>query len=186
MAGKKKGVQHEIDMCDVGDLKPYERNARVHSEAQIEQIMASIREFGFTVPILTDPRNGVIAGHGRLEAAKRLGMAQVPRLVAKGWTAAQKRAYVIADNKLTENGGWDEDILRLEIGDLVELDFDIDLLGFGDGIDDILQDLSKEAPDDFPEYDENIKTEHKCPKCGYQFSGGKETAVSNSNNGGDS
>ena len=94
----------------VEDLIPYERNSRTHSEEQIEKVVASIKEFGWTNPILIDEEQGIIAGHGRLEAAKRLGMKEVPVLVLTGLTEAQKRAYIIADNKLALEAGWDEDL----------------------------------------------------------------------------
>src|SRR5215468_526674 len=95
----------------VDKLIPYARNARTHSPAQIAQIAASIREWGFTVPVLIDEAGMIIAGHGRVLAAQQLGLGEVPVIVARGWTEAQKKAYVIADNKLTENGGWDEALL---------------------------------------------------------------------------
>src|SRR6187455_77043 len=96
-------------------LIPYARNARTHSDAQVAQIAASIREFGFTNPVLVDGENGIIAGHGRLLAARKLGLATVPVIELAGLSAAQKRAYIIADNKLALNAGWDEDLLRLEV-----------------------------------------------------------------------
>lgn len=99
----------------VEDLIPYERNSRTHSEEQIEKVVASIKEFGWTNPILIDEEQGIIAGHGRLEAAKRLGMKEVPVLVLTGLTEAQKRAYIIADNKLALEAGWDEDLLKEEL-----------------------------------------------------------------------
>ena len=117
---------------NAADLKPYAKNSRVHSEAQVAQIAASIKEFGFTQPILVDGKNGVIAGHGRLMAALSIGMAQVPVIELSGLTAAQRRAYVIADNKLTENGGWDDALLADELKALGEMGFDLKLTGFDD------------------------------------------------------
>lgn len=114
----------------VDALIPYARNSRTHSEAQVAQIAASIREFGFTNPVLVDAEGGVIAGHGRLLAARVLGMAEVPTIVLGHLTDAQRRAYVIADNKLALNGGWDEELLRLELADLDAAGFDISLTGF--------------------------------------------------------
>jgi len=121
-----------LELADVEALIPYARNSRTHSDAQVAQIVASIREFGFTNPVLIDEGGGVIAGHGRIMAAKQLGMAQVPALVLSGLTDAQKRAYVIADNQLALNAGWDEDMLRLELTALSSLDFDLDLIGFNE------------------------------------------------------
>ena len=123
--------ERQIELIPVGSLRPYERNARTHSAAQIKQVEKSITEFGFTNPILVDQDGGIIAGHGRWIAAKNLGIAAVPCLRLSHMTEEQKRAYIIADNKLAENAGWDAELLRLEIGALIELDFDVDLLGFG-------------------------------------------------------
>jgi DNA modification methylase len=109
---------------------PYARNARTHSPEQVDQIAASIREWGWTTPVLVDEAGGIIAGHGRVLAAKKLGIGEVPVMVAAGWSEAQKRAYVIADNKLALNAGWDNDLLKVEIGDLQSLNFDLGLTGF--------------------------------------------------------
>ena len=114
----------------VADLVPYARNARTHSDTQVAQIAASIREFGFTNPILVDGERGVIAGHGRLLAARKLGMAEVPTLELSHLTSAQRRAYVLADNRLALSAGWDEAMLRLELGDLQAEGFDLALTGF--------------------------------------------------------
>ena len=121
----------EVPTMSVEALIPYARNSRTHSEDQVAQIAASIREFGFTNPVLVDGKGGIIAGHGRVLAAKSLGLASVPVLVLDHLTEAQRRAYVIADNKLALNAGWDEDVLRAEIEALGE-GFDLDLLGFDD------------------------------------------------------
>lgn len=112
------------------ELIPYARNSRTHSDEQVAQIAASIKEWGWTTPLLVDETGGIIAGHGRLLAARKLGMTEVPVIVAAGWTDAQKRAYVIADNKLALNAGWDSELLALELGELGELGFDLDLTGF--------------------------------------------------------
>ncbi|KAA2234737.1 site-specific DNA-methyltransferase [Salinarimonas soli] len=111
-------------------LIPYARNARTHSDAQVAQIAASIREFGWTNPILVDGTNGVIAGHGRLLAARKLGLSMVPVIELASLSEAQKRAYVLADNKLALNAGWDEKVLALEVADLVALGVNVDLTGF--------------------------------------------------------
>lgn len=112
------------------ELIPYARNSRTHSDEQVAQIAASIKEWGWTTPILVDETGGIIAGHGRLLAARKLKMEQVPTIEAAGWTDAQKRAYVIADNKLALNAGWDSELLALELGELGDLGFDLDLTGF--------------------------------------------------------
>ena len=113
-------------------LIPYAKNSRTHSDAQVAQIAASVREFGWTNPVLVDGESGIIAGHGRILAARKLGMDEVPCIELAGLTDAQRRAYIIADNKLALNGGWDEDMLRLELEELGELGFDLDLIGFTD------------------------------------------------------
>lgn len=121
-----------VERRSVASLVPYARNARTHSLEQIDQIAASIREWGWTVPVLVDEQGGIIAGHGRVLAAQKLGIADVPAMTAAGWTEAQKRAYVLADNKLALNAGWDTDLLKIEMGELADLDFDMPLIGFND------------------------------------------------------
>ena len=120
----------EIIYRNAFDLIPYSNNSRTHSDDQINQVASSIKEFGFTNPVLIDEQGGIIAGHGRVMAAKKLGLAEVPTITLEGLTKAQVKAYVIADNQLALNSGWDVDTLKLEIETLQELDFDIDLLGF--------------------------------------------------------
>lgn len=127
------GMARKIVMRRVDALIPYARNSRVHTPAQIAQIAASIKEFGFTVPLLTDAEGNVIAGHGRLLAAPMLGMTQVPTIDGSYMTPAQRRAYVIADNKLTENSSWNEELLQIELADLQVGGFELNLLGFSDG-----------------------------------------------------
>jgi ParB-like chromosome segregation protein Spo0J len=114
----------------VEDLIPYANNARTHSDEQVAQIAASIREFGWTNPILVDGKNGIIAGHGRLAAARKLKMDKVPAIQLDGLSEAQKKALILADNKLALNSGWDYELLKLEISNLKELNFDIDVIGF--------------------------------------------------------
>ena len=113
-------------------LVPYASNARTHSDAQVAQIAASIREWGWTTPVLVSEDSTILAGHGRVLAAQTLGLKSVPVMVARGWSEAQKRAYVIADNKLALNAGWDEALLGVEIAGLKDLGFDLDLIGFSD------------------------------------------------------
>jgi ParB family chromosome partitioning protein len=122
----------EIVSRKVADLIPYARNARTHSDAQVAQIAASIREFGWTNPILLDGQNGIIAGHGRLMAARKLAITDVPCIELAGLTEAQRKAYILADNKLALNAGWDDEMLRLELGELAAMDFDMMLTGFSD------------------------------------------------------
>src|SRR5262245_44066236 len=122
----------KVERWPIAKLVPCARNARTHSDAQVDQIAASIREWGWTNPVLVDEDGTIIAGHGRVLGARKLRIREVPVMVATGWTEAQKRAYAIADNKLALNAGWDEALLGLEIGELEGLGFDIGLLGFTD------------------------------------------------------
>jgi hypothetical protein len=122
----------KIEQLPTADLIPYARNTRTHSPEQVAQIAGSIREFGFTNPVLIDGENGIIAGHGRVMAASKLGLAKVPCIRLAHLTDTQKRAYIIADNKLALNAGWDEEMLALELADLREADFDLGLLGFSE------------------------------------------------------
>jgi len=120
----------EIEYRKTGDLIPYVNNSRTHSDEQIIQVAASIKEFGFTNPILLDDGGGIIAGHGRLQAAKKLSLTEVPTITLSGLSDAQKKAYVIADNKLALNAGWDDELLILELNGLRKDDFDLTLIGF--------------------------------------------------------
>jgi len=150
-------VQSQIEMLPTAQLAPYARNSRTHSDEQVAQIAASMREFGFTNPVLVDEAGGIIAGHGRVMAAKSLGLPAVPCIRLAHLSEAQKRAYVIADNKLALNAGWDEDMLRLELADLKAADFDLGLLGFNaDELGELLADDEDDQdgltdPDDAPE-----------------------------------
>ncbi len=127
------GLAKTLEHWPIDRLIPYAKNARTHSEAQVAQIAASIREFGFTIPVLVDEAGGIIAGHGRVLAARLLGMAEVPVIVARGWSDVQRRAYILADNRLALGAGWDESLLALELGDLKEFGFDPGLAGFSPG-----------------------------------------------------
>ena len=121
-----------VERRSVASLIPYARNARTHSDAQVSQIAASIKEWGWTTPVLVDETGGIIAGHGRVMAARKLGLEEIPVMVATGWSEAQKRAYVLADNQLALNAGWDIDLLTVELNDLKDESFDLDLIGFDD------------------------------------------------------
>jgi hypothetical protein len=141
----------KIEQRSVSELIPYAANSRTHSDAQVAQIAASIKEFGWTNPILIDDDNTIIAGHGRLLAARKLGMEEVPAIILDHLTKAQQRALVIADNQLALNAGWDMDMLKAEIEDLKLDDFNIALLGFdasqlADMFDDDSKTLSEENP----------------------------------------
>lgn len=138
-----KIVQRETEV-----LKPYENNPRQHSEAQLDRLVRSIKEFGFTNPILIDDDCNVIAGHGRLLAAELMGLAQVPTITLGHLTADQRRAYVIADNQLALNSTWDDDVLQAELQALGEAGFDLTLLGWGDDLPTFGEDIDLSALDD--------------------------------------
>lgn len=138
-----KIVQRETEV-----LKPYENNPRQHSEAQLDRLVRSIKEFGFTNPILIDDDCNVIAGHGRLLAAELMGLAQVPTITLGHLTADQRRAYVIADNQLALNSTWDDDVLQAELQALGEAGYDLTLLGWGDDLPTFGDDIDLSALDD--------------------------------------
>ena len=143
-----------VQQVALEQLVPYARNARTHSESQVAQIAGSIAEFGFVNPVLVGGDNVIIAGHGRVMAAKKLGLPTVPTIKLDHLTENQRRALVIADNKIAENAGWDEELLRLELQNLADEDFDLDLLGFDDvELDDLLTSLDD---DEAAALDENI------------------------------
>jgi len=120
----------QVQDTPIARLRPYARNARTHSKKQIRQIAASISRFGFTQPVLVSDDGEIIAGHGRVEAAKTLGWKSVPTLALSHLSEAERRAYVLADNKLALNAGWDREVLAIELQGLVDLEFDIELTGF--------------------------------------------------------
>src|SRR5919112_4752574 len=137
-------MQHmAIAPMRVGNLRPYAQNARTHSKKQIKQIARSIERFGFTNPVLISDDNEIMAGHGRVEAAKLIGIDSVPTLRLSHLNATQRRAYIIADNKLAQNAGWDREVLAIELQALVEVDFDIELTGFSLAETDILIDEAR-------------------------------------------
>ena len=161
----------QVKYLPITDLIHYVNNSRTHTENQISQIASSIKEFGFTNPVLIDGTNGIIAGHGRVLAAQKLDIDQIPCIELSHLTETQKKAYVIADNKLALNAGWDINLLQLEIESLHSNDFNLDLLGFDQSfIHDILEETEKEyfAPDDFKEIEES-ELKHTCPRCGFEY-----------------
>lgn len=167
----------------LASLIPYARNARTHSDEQVAQIAASIREWGWTVPVLVDEDGVLIAGHGRVLAAERLGLADAPTMVARGWTDAQKRAYRLADNKLALNAGWDNQLLALELEELRNGPL-AEMTGFSD--EEIAKLLARVGPpDEFAGFDESIPTAHECPRCGYRWSGKADTGEPAEANGKD-
>ena len=143
----------EIVYKKINELKPYENNSRTHDESQIKQICKSIKEYGWTNPVLIDEKGMIIAGHGRVEGGKKLDIKEVPCIVLSGLTEAQKKAYVIADNKMALNAGWNEELLKNELENLKELDFDLELTGFNiDELDELFKEDEEEqeiVEDDF-------------------------------------
>lgn len=158
--------KHRVERIE--RLIPYANNPRTHSPAQIARIAASITEFGFLNPILTDGRRGVIAGHGRLLAAQKLGMEAVPVIELAHLTAAQKRAYIVTDNKLALDAGWDEELLALELGELRDLGFDLALTGFNGRELDALFGEGTEGLTDVSGEPEGAAI-CTCPNCGHSF-----------------
>ncbi len=162
----------KVERWPIDRLIPYARNSRTHSEGQIRQIAASMREFGWTIPCLVSEDGTIIAGHGRIEAARALGCTEVPVMVAVGWTVAQLQSYVIADNKLAMNAGWDVELLAASIEDLRDAGADLDLLGFtskelGDLVGDPNFDPS--SSDDQSKLDQLSPKLVTCPHCGNEF-----------------
>ena len=150
----------EIKYIKTAELIPYARNSRTHSEQQVQQIASSIKEFGFTNPVLIDDGSGIIAGHGRVMAAQLLKLDEVPTITLKGLTDTQKRAYIIADNKIALNAGWNTEMLEIEMQDLYNRGFDLDLTGFD--MDELLAmdiNLDLDGEDEKDEVDESLADE---------------------------
>lgn len=163
-------------LADVSELIPYVRNAHTHSEAQVAQIAASIREFGFLSPILVAEDNTILAGHGRLAAALKLGLKKVPCVKENHLTETQKRAYIIADNKLSLNAGWDNELLAVELSELEGADFNLDLLGFDEAELSSIFDADKDVIDD--DFDVEKELEEPCfSKTGDMWTLGKHRVI---------
>jgi ParB-like chromosome segregation protein Spo0J len=158
----------QVEQRKIESLIPYVNNSRTHSDEQVAQIAASVREFGWTNPILVDGKNGIIAGHGRLAAARKLGLSEIPVIVLDHLTDAQKKALVIADNKLASNAGWDDQMLRLELAELDAAGFNLELTGFigNDLTQAMFGDLATDsAPDELSEnYSRKIEAPIYTPK----------------------
>jgi ParB-like chromosome segregation protein Spo0J len=137
----------QVETLPVETLRPYLRNARTHSRKQVRQIADSILKFGFCNPVLVDDEGQIIAGHGRVAAAKLLGMREVPAVRLSHLSETDKRAYVLADNKLAEKAGWDREILAIELQALVDLSFDVQLIGFEPAEVDLILEEAQEATD---------------------------------------
>ena len=181
----------KVERHKIKDLIPYERNPRVHSDTQIQQLADSILQWGWTAPILIDEESNIIAGHGRLYAAQKLGLEDAPCVVAKGWTDEQKRAYVIADNKLAENSEWDMGLFVSELKGIQSDGFNFELLGFDEPPDfpefapslepvaegtETTQDQLDKAAENMEDNIDGISgdkaegaTQVMCPECGHEF-----------------
>lgn len=178
-------VVKDFELVDVGKLVPYINNARTHSQVQISKLRASIREFGFISPLVIDRDFNVLAGHGRLEAAKAEEYEKVPCVFVDDLTEAQKKAYILADNRMAMDAGWDEELLKIEIEGLQAAEFDVSLTGFReDEITDLFA-MKEDVPDDAEgsnrEFGEeefgDEEFEHECPRCGFRFNDGAQVPV---------
>jgi ParB-like chromosome segregation protein Spo0J len=162
----------QITKIQIEKLIPYAKNARTHSDEQVAQIAASIKEFGWTNPVLLDGENGIIAGHGRVMAASKLGETEVPTIELSHMDDNQKRAYIIADNKLALNAGWDNEMLMLEVADLKDAGYDLGLMGFSlDEINLISKEINFDpaTEEDQGKLDELEPKWVACPHCGKEF-----------------
>lgn len=162
-----------VQRRNVAEILDNPHNARTHSHHQIEELAASIRQWGWTIPVLVDDDGVLIAGHGRVAAARHLGIESVPVMVASGWTDEQKRAYVIADNQLAQNAGWDRAVLTTELSALATSDFDLSLLGFNPAqldryIGPASGNFGPGTAADQGSLDE-LKADVECPSCGTRF-----------------
>jgi ParB-like chromosome segregation protein Spo0J len=167
---RSKTDKREIEYVALDKLTPYARNSRTHSKDQVKQIAASIREFGFTNPVLIDDEGTIIAGHGRVLAAQHLQLTEVPCIRLSYLTETQRRAYVIADNKLALNAGWDEELLKLELEDLHLDGFDLGKIGFdAKELSDVMPEFAPGTEDDQGKLDELAPKIVNCPHCNKDF-----------------
>ena len=176
----KQSLKKKIEMAPIDSLKPYKKNSRSHSEAQIDKIVASITEFGFTNPILIDGNKQIIAGHGRVMAGKKMGLTEVPVISLDYLSEAQKRAYVIADNKIALDSDWDLGLLASELKAITDDGFDIELTGFSsDELSAMLNGPGFEpgSEDDQGQLDEKQFVFMLCPHCGEKFEKGQASVL---------
>jgi ParB-like chromosome segregation protein Spo0J len=178
------GYASKIELVAIDRIREYEQNPRLHDVANVEKLVRSLKEYGFTVPIFVDENNVIVAGHGRYLAAKQCKLDRVPCIRLSGFTPEQIRAYRLADNRLAEDSQWDKALLKIELGEIFDLrSTDIDALGFTQGeLDKILaadfppSSEGREGETDgkdleFKAHGDDIPIEHQCPKCGYEWSG---------------
>ena len=176
MSKSGSGSVGKLEQVPTSDLIPYARNARTHSDAQVAQIAGSIQEFGFCNPVLIDKANGIIAGHGRVMAAQKLGLQSVPCIRLGHLSEVQKRAYILADNRIALNSGWDDAMLEVELAELHADEYDLGLLGFdADELAKLMGFSGSMEGSEPPESSaEEINTDDfqmqcKCPRCGFEF-----------------
>lgn len=161
------GAIEKIEQIDIERLKPYEKNAKKHGKGQIEKLKASILEFGFLTPCLIDKEFNLIAGHGRLAAAKELQLKKIPCVFVEGLSEDQRRAYILADNKLSELAEWNLDLLQQELKELAEAGLDVSIVGF-ELENEITQELNDGIEIELDSFgDEKFK--YECPECGFKF-----------------
>lgn len=160
-----------IEMLAPEELLPYDDNANTHTPDQVDQIVNSIEEFGFTNPLIIDEDDGIMAGHGRYLAAKHMGLDAIPCVRLSHLTAEQKRAYIIADNQIARNSEWDEELLTKELEYLDNEEFDLDLLGFDEEtLNALIGEEEEESDKKERKKPPKIKVTHTCPACGHEFS----------------
>lgn len=168
-----------IKRLKTDDLLHYARNARLHTNDQIDQLAEAIKRFGFTNPVIVDEAGEIIAGHGRVMAARRIGLSEVPGVVisAGEWSEDDKRAYRIWDNQSALLSEWSPEMLKIELSALKLAEFPLGLTGFDDkALVSYMAGVNAKAPEQFPTVGEGIATEHSCPKCGYRWSGNPDAA----------
>lgn len=178
-AAAKKWPADRVTRLKVADLVPYARNARLHTSAQVDQLAAAMQRFGFTNPVIVDARGEIIAGHGRVMAALRLGYDEVPGVeIADGeWSEDDVRAYRIWDNQSALLSDWSPEMLRIELSELKMADYPLEMTGFPEAsLVQFMANPNPQPPSEFGAVDENISTEHSCPKCGYRWSGNADAA----------
>lgn len=168
---RKVEPAEKVEVWALDDIVPYERNPRTHPDAQIELLARLMKEHGVDQPIVVDEHGTIIKGHGRLMAARLAEMWTFPVVVKRGLTEDQKRAERIADNQIALLAGWDKELIRLELGELKLAGYQLPLLGFEDMQLVAFMAAGPSAPGEFPAFDENVETEHCCPRCGFAWSG---------------
>ncbi len=177
MKKKKSWPAEKIEQRAIGELLAYPQNPMMHSEDQVQKIANSIKEYGWTMPALIDEAGVLICGHARIRAAQSLGLSHVPVMVARGWTDEQKKSYRIADNQLPRLSEFNMELLRIELTDLKMAEYSLDLTGFPESsLVQFMANPNPQPPEEFGAVDENISTEHSCPKCGYRWSGNPDAA----------